>query len=214
MKRTDWLIAGFLAVLFLFVVGGIMVFWLQSQAYANLPNNSPSLANNQNGAAEGVKAKDAFLAADPLAKQWQPDAQIVSASATIVRFDTLEDIYSGKANWTIVYYSPSTAAVATYTVSPNGVGFLNTKAIETQLPIIEREKVILDSNQVLTIAISNGAAFLFEGIADRVVLLQLEQAQQVGRPVWRIFIQNETSGAFRDFSIDSEEGQIIEQSGS
>ena len=208
MKRTDWLIAGFLTVLFLFTLGGVMVFWLQSQAYANLPTETSIDTGSQNSSGEGLTAKDAFLAADQLAAQWQIDAQIISASAKIVQFEALEDIYNGKANWTIVYYSPIARAVANYTITENGASFLNAKTVDVDLALLDLEKVVLDSNQAMTIAVSNGAATLFEGEADRVASLKLEQSQQTGRPEWRIFIQNETSGASRNFYIDAETGQL------
>ena len=79
MKRNDWLIAGILAVLFLFTLGGVMVFWLQSQAYANLPEDVVSGTTTQNNAGAGLTTKDAFVAANVLANQWQPDARIISA---------------------------------------------------------------------------------------------------------------------------------------
>ena len=197
MKRTDWIIAGFLTVLFLFTLGGVMVFWLQSRAYTNLPAGASAASAVQNESGNGMTAKQAFSAADQLAIQWQPDAQILSASATIVRFETLEDIYNGKADWTVVYYSPIAKAVAEYTVTENSASFLNAKSTDVNVSLLDLETVRLDSNQAMTIAVSNGATDLFEGEADRVALLKLEQSIQTGRPEWRIFIQNETTGRRR-----------------
>lgn len=209
MKRKDWLIAGLIAVLFLFVLGGIVIFWLQSQAYANLPEDVVSGTSQQTqGNEKGITAKEAFLTAEPLAIQWQADAQLVSASAQIIQFNAIEDVYNGKANWSVVYYSPIAQAIANYTITPNGAGFLNAKKIDIKLPILDLEKIKLDSGQAMTIAVSNGAAPLFEGEADRVAFLKLEQSQQTGQPEWHISIQNETSNAFKSFNIDAETGQL------
>lgn len=208
MKRTDWLIAGLLTVLFLFTAGGVMVFWLQSRAYANLPAEVTNVSSIQNDSGSGITAKQAFTAADQLAAQWQPDAQILSASATIVQFDTLEDIYNGRANWTVVYYSPIAKAVAEYTVTQNSASFLNAKSTDVRVTVLNFEKVVLDSNQAMTVAVSNGAAALFEGEADRVALLKLEQSAETGQPEWRVFIQNETTGAFKNIYVDAVTGQV------
>ena len=106
MKRTDWIIAGFLAVLILGVLGGFLIFWLQSQAALNQPVSQE--AYDRGGAASaGITADDAFTIANQAAAQWQPDAQMVSAAATIVRFEALEDIYGGRTNCCLLYTSPS-----------------------------------------------------------------------------------------------------------
>ncbi|MFK7802871.1 MAG: PepSY domain-containing protein [Anaerolineae bacterium] len=214
MKRNDWLIAGLLAVLFLFAIGGVMVFWLQSQAYANLPEDVVSGTTTQNNAGAGLTTKDAFLASNELATQWQADAKIISASANIDQFENLEDIYNGQANWTVVYYSPIAAAVAVYTVTENGASFLSSKSFNETVSAVDIDKVVLDSNQAMTIAVSNGAARLLEVGSDRVASLKLEQSIETGRPEWRIFIQNFDNGSFMNFRIDSETGQILEQSNS
>lgn len=214
MKRNDWLIAGLLAVLFLFALGGVMVFWLQSQAYANLPEDVVSGVASQNSAGAGITTKDAFSASNELATEWQADAKIISASANIDQFENLDAIYNGRANWTVVYYSPIAAAVAVYTVTENGASFLSTKAFNETVSTIDVGKVVLDSNQAMTIAVSNGAAALLERESDRVASLKLEQSIETGRPEWRIFVQNFDSGSFMNFRIDSETGQILEQSNS
>lgn len=208
MKRIDWLVAGFLAVLCLFVVGGVLVFWLQSQAYSNLPTEALNDVGQTDSAGDGLVAKQALLAADELAKQWQPDAKIVSASASIDQFETLEAAYGGKSNWTVIYYSQVASSIASYTVTDKGASFLNSKVVDTQLSTLDVEKIVLDSNQAMTIALSNGANLLFEGKADRIVSLRLVQSEESGRSEWKIFIQNETSGDFLNFYIDTETGQV------
>jgi hypothetical protein len=215
MKRTDLLIAGFLAVLFLFAAGGMMVFWLQSNAYANLTPESPALVRKRSSdVIAGVTAKSAIELTETNAKQWQADAVIISVSATILKFDSLEDIYNGQANWTIVYYSPAALAVATFTGNGTNSNFLNAKKIDIVPQGIDFNSVQLDSGNAMVVAMSNGGRDLLGGEqAQRVAHLMLTQQQDSDQAEWQIVIQNETSGTHLTFRINAASGEVLEKSG-
>lgn len=214
MKRTDWLIAGFLAVLFLFVVGGLMVYWLQSNAYANLPTEiTPSV---KSGILDdvGVTARQAIESSAVLAKDWQADAVVVSASATILQFSDLQAVYSGKASWSVVYFSPSTSSVATFTINATGSSFLNEKKIDIVPKWIAADGIELDSGNAMAVALSNGGINLLTNEdAERVVSLAIRPHSDTGQAEWQVFIQNESTGAFLNFQIDALSGEIIEKAG-
>lgn len=211
MKRTDWIISGFLAVLILAVSGGFLVFWLQARAESNRPivTNAPS---NNSTASSGISVVDAFALADERAKSWQPDAQIANATASIVRFEQVEDIYGGRTNWNIIYYSATTSSVATVVVTDQTATVLGTKTIDFVPPLADVAALKLNSGQAMTMAMANGAEVLFVGQAERVAHLTLEKTDE-GRTEWQIVIQNETTGLRGIFRIDAVTGELIEKSG-
>ncbi len=211
MKRTDWIISGFLAVLFLAVIGGFLIFWLQSRALANAPASQVNNYERGGTVKDGITAVDALGTADIAAQAWQADAQMVTASATIVRFDQLEDIYGGRTNWNVVYYSPSTAQFGTFTVTDQGAKLLGSKQADFVPRTIERNVVVLNSGQAMTLAVANGGSELFVGDAQRVAHLRLEKKES-GLAEWFIIIQNETAGLNMQFRIDAENGVLIEKS--
>lgn len=210
MKRTDWIIAGFLAVLILGVVGGFLIFWLQSQAALNQPISQDTYERG-GAATAGITADDAFLIANQAAFQWQADAQLVSAAATIVRFNELQDIYGGRTNWNVVYYSPSTSSLATYVVTPNGASLLNAKSIDFVPLTISPEQLALNSGQAMTLAMANGGDAMFVGEAQRVAHMSVEK-KPIGTVEWQIVIQNETSGVSGQYRIDATTGELLVES--
>ena len=213
MKRTDWIIAGFLAVLILAVLGGFLIFWLQSQAQANALATGGEVSYERGSVTvAGITADDAFQIANASAIQWQPDAQLITASATIVRFDKLEDIYSGRTNWNIVYYSFSTSSVATFAVTQAGATLLSDKAVDFVPRTIDQSVITLNSGQAMSLAMANGGDTLFVGDAQRVAHLRLERKEE-GRTEWQIAIENETAGLNGIFRIDAATGELIEKSG-
>ena len=214
MKRSDWIIAGFLAVLFLAVLAGGLIFWLQSQAYQNAAAQEPIVSFAAGEVVDGgVTAGNAIQMGQLAAQQqWQADALTVSASATIVRFETIEDLYTGRASWAVVYYSPIASSIATYTVMDGQANFLNSKQVENAPATFDAQFMSLDSGQAFSLALANGGEELFQGEAQRVATLKVEQNQQTGRLEWLIAIQNETSGAHKNFRIDALSGEILSQS--
>lgn len=214
MKRSDWIIAGFLAVLFLMVLAGGLIFWLQSQAHQNAAALEPVASFGSGQMADGgITAGNAIQMGWSVAQeQWQADALAVSASATIVRFETVEDLYGGRASWTVVYYSPIASSIATYIVRDGQVNFLSAKQVENPPATFDAQFMSLDSGQAFSLALANGGEELFQGQAQRVATLKVEQNPQSGRLEWLIAIQNETSGAHKSFSIDALTGEILSQS--
>ncbi len=210
MKRTDWIIAGFLAVLILGVVGGFLIFWLQSQAALNQPV-SQEVYDRGGASAAGITADDAFSIANQAAAQWQADAQMVSAVATIVRFEALEDIYGGRTNWNVTYYSASSASLATFVVTQNGANLLNSKTIDFVPLTIRPEQLAINSGQAMTIAMANGGDAMFVGEAQRVAHLSLEKLAG-DRVEWQIVIQNETAGISGQYRIDAFTGELLVES--
>ena len=211
MKRTDWIIAGFLAVLILAVLSGFLIFWLQSQASSTGLAQQP-IDERGSSVTSGITADDALVIANSAATQWQPDAQLVSASATIIRFEELADIYSGRTNWNMIYYSFNSSSLATFTVTQNGASLLNSKSIDIVPLTIDQSILTLNSGQAMTMAMANGGEVLFVGQAQRVAHLSLERKPE-GRTEWQIAVQNETAGLNGIFRMDAATGELIEKSG-
>ncbi|MEM8861723.1 MAG: PepSY domain-containing protein [Chloroflexota bacterium] len=212
MKRSDWIIAGFLAVLFLMVLGGGMIFWLQAQAYQSTASTSPvgPSVSNSSQLAEDTTAGSALNLSHVSAQQlWQADALPVSASATIVRFETVEDLYTGRASWAAVFFSPIASSIATYTVVDGKVSLLSSKVVEEAPLTFDTVDMRLDSGQAMTVALASGGEELFEGEAQRVATLKVEINSETGRLEWQIAIQNETSGAYKFFRIDAVTGEVL-----
>ena len=81
MKRTDWIIAGFLAVLILAVGGGFVVLVSISSSGQFSDCWSANNIVEQGSAVLKVLRLKTLLLANQAAAQWQPDAQLVWLTA-------------------------------------------------------------------------------------------------------------------------------------
>ncbi len=114
-SKTEWIISVG-AVLGLFLAA-IVIVALALGATRRVSARPPVTLPQQNAAALTTTAKDAYPAAEALARRWHDDAQLSRITAAW-RQPTETQLLTGKTSWAFYFYSPSVRE--TYIVSVAG----------------------------------------------------------------------------------------------
>jgi hypothetical protein len=146
-------------------------------------------------------ARNQYRQAERAAREWQPDARLVSAAATWP-FVNLDDL-SEAIDWTFQFYSPVTGHVYAVNVGPAGVTPIRDALSPYAVPGIDVEQWQVDSHQALNTWLNRGGgAFLRQhSIAD--VSIRLARSQASGA-AWTVVGVDESGQAVHTERVDAQ----------
>ena len=120
--------------------------------------------------------------AERVAKEWQPDAGLVSAVASWP-FATLDDL-SGPVDWTLSFFSPGTQRVYVLNVHLDQITTVRETLSPYPLPVVTIERWRVDSHQALNAWLNGGGGDFLRShpVVDVSARLHIQEE----RAVWAV----------------------------
>jgi hypothetical protein len=128
-------------------------------------------------------ARNQYARAEDAARDWQPDAALVSA-ATSWSFVSLDD-FSRPVDWTFQFFSPATGRVYTVNVDQTSVTPIRDTLSPYELSIIDVEHWQIDSYQAINDWLNQGGGTFLKRHPVVDVSIRLAQPRG-GAPVWTV----------------------------
>lgn len=194
MSRLGRLLSALLAIV-LIAVAGLMLM-VTAAKVPEVAESGPRFA--------GVTAREAFYVAEPAAREWAADGQLLSMRAT---WRLEADLSGGEASWSLIFYSATRSETALISVIENEAVLVNTRPTDQAHDPDDISHWLLNSPQAAENALKGGGqAFLdSQGSADLVMTLSLDRPAN-----WNsTFIDKQS---LRTFSIrmDATNGDVLE----
>ncbi|MBK8986103.1 MAG: hypothetical protein IPM39_08475 [Chloroflexi bacterium] len=204
MSRFEWILGGLLVVLLVFVAGLAFTLWLRPS-----PTNT-TIQPVPGATTGGQTALAALAAANNQAAAWQPDAQLLKATATWSALDGRAYI-SGASSWAFTYYSPGETAVAQITVVENKPS--PPLVSQTDVPLTPMDISggwRIDSPTAVSQLLDNGGAAFLNGRGDTSITLSLNTVTDNGRMEWLVSLFDDQSDDFVAMRLDATSGEVLE----
>jgi hypothetical protein len=151
-------------------------------------------------------ARSLYSQAEQEAQAWQPDARLVSATASWP-FSDLDGL-SAEVDWTFSFYSPGTQRICVLDVNPDRVLRIRETLSPYPLPIVAPEQWQIDSYQALNAWLNGGGgAFMRE---QPIVDVSMRLGSEDGRVVWTITGAANRSEAAFTMTVDALNGGVRE----
>jgi hypothetical protein len=215
MNRLEWILGIILVVLLIAAAGLATMLWLRPQPTVPAGTH-PDIAPFVDKVAplpstSGQTAKLAYVAAKEKTKEWQPDAILLSTTATWPQGAKPDYIKQGTSDWAFTFYSPSTNALARVTVV-NGQPSLIPGSANDELQLLESSSWQVDSpDAVEKILTEGGKDFIDkEGITILTMTLVTNDPYENGRLEWLTSIISTQTGNAYSMRIDAASGDVIE----
>ena len=221
MNRLEWIL-GFVLLVLLAVVGvfGYRI-WTQPATVTTtnttdlIPtavpraNVTPTLPSAPTPTFVGTTAKTAFATANDVALKWQPDAQLVSASATWSQGVTLEMLQTGSGTWGFTFFSPGAVETAVITVIDDSGQLVQSSPYQqpnTPLPITGWD---VDSESVISTFLSDGGqAFLAEEVTTTFTMSLLPTTERLE---WLLTLFAPANGRSLSMRFNATSGEKLEE---
>ncbi|MFO7684421.1 MAG: hypothetical protein R6X34_30695 [Chloroflexota bacterium] len=216
MSRLEWILGIVLVVLLLAPAGLAVSLWIKPDTTAQ-----PVYANDVMAAyADDVAplpqtavqtAKRAFVIAQPKAQAWQPDAALVSASATWPQGAQSEFIEQGTADWAFTFHSPATQSNAVVVIT-NGQPVLIPGESQNAVKLLQSSSWQLDSPEAAAKFLGEGGKSFIdvEGITILSMTFAANNPGENGRLEWLISAFATQTGHSYTMRVDAATGEILE----
>jgi hypothetical protein len=216
MNRLEWILGIFLVLLLIVAVGLGLSLWLRPSGVQMAGSNvNPDLAPYVDDVAPtpvtaGQTAKSAFIKAQQVAQGWQPDARLVSATATWPQGAQPAQMQNGRADWGFTFHSPSQSRGAIVTVSNNEVQLIPGQNRQT-LALLDPTSWQMDSGHVMEKFLNDGGVSFIqrEGIAILTMTLMTNDPHGNGRLEWLVSAQATQSGNALLMRLDAASGEVL-----
>jgi hypothetical protein len=220
MSRLEWVLGFILVILLLAAAGLGLSLWLKPTGPQTAAGPQAVMAAYADDvaptpAAPGQTAKSAFVAADPIAKAWQPDAMLLTASATWPQGAQPQDIAQGAGDWALMFHSPSARRSAVITLT-DGQHVLSPGQSEQTINVLASSSWQMDSVDVVEKFLNDGGkAFIEkEGITILTMTLMMNDPNDNGRIEWLISLLSTQTGNSYSMRIDAASGETLQVIGS
>jgi len=215
MNRLEWILGIILVILLVAVAGLALLLWRQPQQTAPAGTH-PEVAVYVNDVAPipntvGQTAKMAYVVAQEIIKEWQPDAILLSTTATWPQGAKSDHIKQGTSDWAFTFHSPSTSSNATVTVV-NGQTTLIPGNSNDQLQLLDSSSWRVDSPDAVGKVLSEGGKTFIdkEGITILSMTLVTNDPYKNGRLEWLASVIATQTGNAYTMRIDAASGDVIE----
>jgi hypothetical protein len=215
MSKLEWILGLILVALLLIAAGLAVSLWIRPQITQSTDENNPLAAYADDVAkappTSGQTAKNAFVVAQKRAQAWQPDAALVSASATWPQGAQPSYIEQGATDWGFMFHSPAAASYAVVTVS-NGEALFIQGESKDPIDLLQSSSWQLDSSDVVSKFLTEGGeAFInTEGITILSMTFATNNPNENGRLEWQISAFATQSGHAYIMRVDAASGEILE----
>lgn len=218
MNRLEWVLGIMLALLLIIVAALALMFWFRADepGLAAVPANTATEVAfyadkvEPTPAVAGQSAKLAFVTAQRTAVSWQPDAQLLNATATWPQGATEEALRQGKAAWGFTFYSSAAASMALISVADNEASLIMQGAMEKPARLFETSGWNLDSTDAIERLLQEGGSAFINEEGVTALTLNLTMDADNGRILWQIQLAATQSLRTMTLSLDATSGEILE----
>jgi hypothetical protein len=157
-----------------------------------------------------VTARGLYPAAEGAALAWQPDAQLVSLTATWR--GTAVDQVGAPVEWVFRFYSPSRRLYYFVTVMPDGQvqSIEHARQVDLPPPVIPVEAWRLDSAEALATWLDHGGGAMLGARPGIEVSAQLNVPTPGGDPTWAVVGFDVGSDDFLTVMIHADSGEVLQ----
>lgn len=224
MSRLEWILG--IVLLILVAVVGLFAYqlWLQpnrATTAEGLPTAVPTLAvlptvtlpAAPTSVFAGETAKTAFEAALGVAQQWQPDAALVTATATWPQGVTVDTLQTGSSTWGFTFYAPNAVETAVVTVVDNEAQFVTASAYNQPEPpqVVPVQAWLLDSHDAVIAFLESGGAGFIEEVDTATLAMALGAQTENGRLDWSMTLLAPGNGRSLFMRFDANTGEKLEE---
>lgn len=145
-------------------------------------------------------ARNQYGQAEQAARDWQPDAALVSAAASWP-FASL-DGFSRPVDWTFQFYSPATGRVYTINIDQADATPIRETLSPYTLPVIDVDSWQTDSYQAINVWLNQGGGVFLKQHPVVDVSMRLARPQE-GAPAWTIVGIDDSGQAIQAERVDA-----------
>lgn len=198
MSRIEWLLGGILALLLIIIVGLLVMWWHAPAAPAQqvVQQPPPGAAGRDRNTAQ-----TAFQIAEPAAREWSADAQLLAANASWPQ----QGWQMGAGNWTLTFYSAGKGATSLIRVSGNEAQLVNVNSASRQYQPASTDNWRIDSPDLINRLLATAAENEYGQIDAGSLLLSLHTNQGLQ---WEAIIL-ELPGGGLQITVDAATGQAL-----
>jgi len=207
--RNEWLlgavlggVVGFIALILLFTV---MQPRLDGIQLGNNPAPLPTIIFSG-----GQTSRIGFGLARAQTSSWQPDASLLSASATWSNVSSLDEIRAGRTDWTYTFYSPAAQTVGVVTVVDGQAALGATNALARTVQPIVLDNWQLDSAEVVELLLAAGAERFFQQLNNLTLTMSLTNNPN-GQPEWFISLVTNDGQRSLTLLVDAGSGAVLDR---
>ena len=216
MSRLEWILGLILVLLLVLAAGLALSLWLRPQMATPSGNENDLIAAYADDVAElpenpGQTAKSAFVLAQTTAQAWQPDARVITASATWPQGAQANYVKQGAAEWGFTFHSPSTQTNALITIV-NGQPLLIPGESNKSVDLLQSSSWHLDSSEAIRRFLEEGGETFIntEGITILSMTFATNNPNDNGRLEWLISALATQSGHSYTMRVDASTGETLE----
>lgn len=156
-----------------------------------------------------MTAMKSVLVAEPIARQWAQDTQLVSLSAT---WGADDEFQGGVGDWSLLYYSPSRQRTALIAVHGGLATMIANRGVTDPITLEETVSWQIDSSSLIYQLRAAGGDDFLRSQPEATISMSLDLAED---PVWRVRFIDQMSRRIFSARISIDDGEIleIEQSG-
>ncbi len=219
MNRLEWVLGILLVILLGVVVVLSLLFWFRPDAGDRAESDNLSTLIAQQAAEiaptsiyEGQSAKLAFVAARRAAVEWQPDAQLLTASTTWPQGTRVNTLLTGETTWEFVFYSVETVSSASFSVIEDNVQLVGSSRVERPYAPLNITGWEVDSDEAIQQLLEGGGFELIrdEGITVLTMALLANDQYETGQLEWIITLIGTQNGRVLDMRINAQSGELLE----
>jgi hypothetical protein len=191
MRRTDWLLAGLLALLIVAVVSIFL------------------LLRDRDEPAETIEevfhvptAMNAYISVEPVARQWAADAAFYSIT-TALQSPLLQD--NDSVNWDFTFYSPELQETALLSINGNQVTLISTRSAQDAIQTGDLAGWRVDSPAAIGQMVAIGGEEFLEHQGQATLVLALKSSPAF---MWQGTLVNTGTHATLGLEISAENGEL------
>jgi hypothetical protein len=207
MRARDILL---LFVGWVFVAVVLIALVLVFRSRISEPTGGPKPAPTYTVVYTQVTARSLHPTAEGLARAWQPDAQLVSLTATWR--GTAVNLVGQPTEWVYRFYSPSQRHYYFVTVTPDGQvqGIEHARKVDLTPPVVPVEAWSVDSVEALATWLDYGGGAMLGARPGIEVSAQLNVPTEGGEPTWAVVGFDTVSNDYLTVMIHADSGQVLQ----
>ena len=157
-----------------------------------------------------VTARGLYPTAEGLARAWQPDAQLVSVTATWR--GTAVNLVGQPTEWVYRFYSPSWRRYYFVTVTPGGQaqGIEHARKVDLPPPVVPVEAWRVDSVEALAAWLDYGGGAMLGAKPGIEVSAQLNVPTEGGDPTWAVVGFDGGSYDYLTVMLHADNGEVLQ----
>ena len=155
-----------------------------------------------------VTARDTYPAAVTEAQTWQPESQLVSATASWSNVQSEEDLEEVAA-WGFTFLSPQTRKIRVVSVTPDGAQHVQTADAGPKTRAVEVSAWQVDSTEVVDLFLNNGGGGFLAQHPGATVSLRVGLEEDSDRLVWYAMGIHSAERATLVIAVDATSGELL-----